>query len=130
MASTRSNRMSHLPTSTAPTMTSYWKPSFALSNNPTGSLFHLSSKTESFPAVKSQRQAVKWSFHATRKTDLTVKFGTSSSITFENVLPNLGDAYDPVMGTFIIPQSGVYLLTLGKLPFQTKVRIGNFKLYF
>ena len=51
-------------------------------------------------------------FNATRKTELPfiISMG-ETKITFENVIPNSGDARNPENGTFVAPQSGLYLFT-------------------
>jgi len=48
-------------------------------------------------------------FRATRKVNLKANPGRRFRIQFESALVNSGDAFDPVTGTFIVPQSGVYL---------------------
>ncbi len=80
---------------------------------------------------ETTRQTSKRIFHATRKTDLAVKFGTYT-LTFENILPTSGDyVYNPGMGTFVFPQSGAYLFSFrGNVTFPTESADRKFHITF
>ena len=47
-------------------------------------------------------------FHATLKTDQQ-HTGLHQSVAFDNVITNIGGAYNPHFGTFIAPVPGVYV---------------------